>query len=136
MAYLWQHNNRMEMGNGRTSSSGFCHFSNATAQSKTGCTPTQFALGYLQPSLRFADTSRTEPQQRNLHELYTILRGKGRRRGRVELPKQHRQLFTAQSRVRFQKQFMWNMRWPEQQHSDTSKAFLDFEVYGTYKHCP
>jgi len=120
MAYLWQRNNRMEMGNGRT---GSCSFSNATAQSKTGWYSTRFALRYLQPSLRYADTYRTEPQHRNIHELYTILLGKWRRRGRGKLPKQHRQLFTAQSRVLFQEHFMCNTRWPGQQHSDRSQAF-------------
>jgi len=39
MTYLWQRNNRMEMGSGRTSSTGSCSFSNVTAQRKTGCTP-------------------------------------------------------------------------------------------------
>ena len=123
MAYFWQSNNRMEMGNGRTSSIGSCSFSNATAQRKTGCNPTRFGIRYLDPSLRYADTYRTEPQQRNLHELHIIPRGKGRRRGRGEMPKQHRQLFTARSRVHFQEQFMWKTRWPEQQHSNRSNVF-------------
>jgi len=82
----------MEMGSGRTSSTGPCSFSNATAQRKTGCTP-QDSL-YAIYSLPFDMQTRIEQQhsKRNLHELYIILGAKGRRRGRGELPKQYRQL--------------------------------------------
>jgi hypothetical protein len=110
MAYLWQRNNRMEMGSGRTSSTESCSFSNATAQRKTGCTPQD--LLYAVYSLPFDIQIRIEQKhsKRNLHELYIILGAKGRRRGRGELPKQYRQLFTVQCRVHFQEQFMWNTR--------------------------
>lgn len=120
MAYIWVCNNRMVIGSGWTSSIESCSQSNATAQCKT--TPTRFALRYLQPSPRYADTCRTEPEQRNSNELYTVLRAKGRKRGR-KLSKQHRQLITEQSRVHFQKQLKWNTRWPQHQHSERSKVF-------------
>jgi hypothetical protein len=64
MAYLWQRNNRMEMGNGRTSSPGSCSFSNATAQHKTDCTPQD--LLYAIYSLPFDMQIRIEQNYSNV----------------------------------------------------------------------